>query len=168
MKDVSEFTLDEASSPEERSLTHVLSRSLIEGFFWIAFIYDDRSQISTRWESFKNGFKREYLKLLNEPQLPHLSALEPADPSWASLPNPMDVKSMLAQLRNAHGDRLDFLYSIYRISSFDTHGRNLAAVLEDVFSKPVKFPVLKIGSAIELISNHYLVVLDELRKRGDI
>jgi hypothetical protein len=95
--------------------------------------------------------------------------LEPADPAWTrqaqGLPN---VSTMLTGLRNNYGDRLNYLYPIYRISSFDTHGRSLGTIFEAVFGKKCEFPILKIKYAFELMANQYLVVLNDLRNSGAI
>jgi hypothetical protein len=60
---------------------------------------------------------------------------------------------------------LDALYVIYRITSFDTHGKTLTALLEDVFGKPVNFPVLNIGTALELMAEEYISILARVRQR---
>jgi hypothetical protein len=78
-------------------------------------------------EELKNSFKKDYHKLLNEPRLPRKNELEPADPSWANLPRGLDVNSMLAQVKNDYGHRLNYLYFVYRIASFDTHGKQTVA-----------------------------------------
>lgn len=163
-----DFRLDESASNDERYFTHILVRSLLENCFWIIYLFDDPSKSSVRYDELQNSFKRDYAKLLNENQLPHKDQLEPADPSWSSLPKALDVNSMLAQSTNDYGDRLSYLYFVYRITSFDTHGKSLAAIFQDVFGKICNFPVLKIGYAIELMANQYLVVLQELRGRNEI
>lgn len=162
------FLLNESPSSDERYFTHILVRSLLENHFWIIYLFDDPSRSSTRYDELKNSFKRDYLKLLNENRLPHKDKLEPADPSWSSLSSAPDVNSMLAQVTNDYGDRLNYLYFVYRITSFDTHGKSLGAIFQDVFGKTCNFPVLKIGYAIDLIANQYLVVLQDLRKRNEI
>ena len=163
-----DFRLDESASNDERYFTHILVRSLLENYFWITYLFDDPSKSSARYDELQNSFKRDYAKLLNENQLPHKDKLEPADSSWSSLPRALDVKSMLAQSTNDYGDRLDYLYFVYRITSFDTHGKSLGAIFHDAFGKTCNFPVLKIGYAIELMANQYLVDLQELRGRNEI
>lgn len=157
-------SLDEKASVDERYITHILSRSLLENYFWIIYLFDDPMETSSRYEELKNSFKRDYAKLLNESHLPRRGDLEPANPSWAGLPRSLDVNSMLAQVRNDYGDRLSYLYFVYRVTSFDTHGKNLGTILESVFGKKVNFPVLKIRYAFELVANQYLVVLNDLRR----
>ena len=159
------FKLDLTATVDERYITHVIVRSLIEAFFQLVYLYDDPAQTAYRWDIFKNGFKKEYNKLLSEPQL-RKAALQPAQTLDPALPPALDVKSMLAQMRNNHGNKLDYLYVIYRITSFDIHGKNLSALLEDVFGHPVNFPILNIAYAIDLIANQYLVTLQDLRARG--
>lgn len=163
-----DFLLNESASSNERYLTHILVRSLLENYFWVIYLFDDPSRSSVRYEELKNSFKRDYLKLLNENQLPHKDQLEPAESSWSSLSRAPDVNSMLAQVTNDHGDPLNYLYFVYRITSFDTHGKSLGTIFQDVFGKTCNFPVLKIGDAIDLVANQYLVVLQELRKRSEI
>ena len=162
------FALDETSSVDERYLTHVLSRSLLENYFWVIYLFDDPAETSNRYEELKNSFKRDYAKLLNEPQLPRKNELEPANAAWANLPRALDVNSMLAQVKNDYGDRLSYLYFVYRIASFDTHGKSLETIFEAVFGKTCNFPVLKIRYAFELIANQYRVVLNDLRASGVI
>jgi hypothetical protein len=75
---------------------------------------------------------------------------------------------MLAQVRNDYGDRVNYLYFVYRVASFDTHGRSLGTIAEDVFGKKCNFPVLKIKEAFEFVANQYLVVLNDLRSAGAV
>lgn len=163
-----DFHLDASASNDERYFTHILVRSLLENYFWIIYIFDDPGKSGGRYDELQNSFKRDYAKLLNEPELPHKNQLEPANSSWANLPKALDVNSMLAQSKNDYGDRLNYLYFVYRVTSFDTHGKSSAAILQDAFGKVCNFPVLKIGCAIELMANQYLVVLQELRGRDEI
>lgn len=162
------FPLDETANFEQRCMTHVLFRSLLENYFRILYIFDVPSDIQVRYDAVVDNFRREYGKLLNEPLLPNKQQLEPAGAGWSQLPRGLDMSSMLAQLQNDYGDRLNYLYFTYRIASFDTHGNNLKAVADDAFGKPCNFPVLKLKFATELVANQYLVVLNDMRGRGEI
>lgn len=162
------FTTDKNASVDERYITHILARSLMENYFWLLYIYDDPVKKADRYKELINSLKRDYLKLLNEPLLPHKDKLETADPAWSTLPKTMDVNSMLAQLKNDYGDRLSYLYFIYRITSFDTHGKNLDNLLQTTFGKAVNFPVLDIGYAFDMVANQYLVILEQIRSAGEI
>ena len=162
------FALDESSSADERYLTHVLARSLLENYFTIIYLFDNPAETSSRYEALKNSFKEDYRKLLNEPRLPRKNELEPADSTWRNLAGLPNVNDMLTQVQNVHGDRLNYLYFVYRIGSFDTHGRSLETIFEAVFGKTCNFPVLKIKYTFELMANQYLVVLNDLRKSGAI
>ncbi len=44
------FTTDKNASVDERYLTHILARSLMENYFWLLYIYDDpvKRQIAIR------------------------------------------------------------------------------------------------------------------------
>ena len=162
------FTTDKNASVDERYITHILARSLMENYFWLLYIYDDPVKKADRYKELINSLKRDYLKLLNEPLLPHKDKLETADPAWSTLPKTMDVNSMLAQLKNDYGDRLSYLYFIYRITSFDTHGKSLDNLLQTTFGKAVNFPVLDIGYAFDMVANQYLVILEQIRSAGEI
>ena len=130
----------------------------------------------TRYEELKNSFKDDYRKLMNSLNTPswqgfmraHQGQLESANPAWTQVRGLPDVNTMLTGLRNDYGDRLNYLYPIYRISSFDTHGRSLGTIFEAVFGKKCGFPVLEIRHAFELMANQYLVVLNDLRTSGAI
>jgi hypothetical protein len=102
------FLLDEKSSVNERYLTHVLARSLIENWFTIIYLFDDPAQTPSRYDALKSTFRAEYRKLLNDPDLPHKNKLEPADPTWGNLPGLPNVHDMLVQVRNDYGDRLSY------------------------------------------------------------
>ena len=167
LKGVPGFTLNNAASVNERFITHVLGRSLIESFFQLMHLYDDPTQTTARWDRYKDGFRKEYGKLMLEPTMQG-RLLEPAGANWNALQPALDVRSVMAQLNNAAGQRLDPLYVIYRITSFDTHGKTLTALLEDVFGKPVNFPVLNIGFALELMAEEYISILGGVRQRLSI
>lgn len=144
---------------DERIMSHILIRSLIENYFKLLYIYDDPTKLQARFDECVNGFKIQYAKLYNDPWLPNKSQLEPSDPSWPTLNNPLDLNSMIAALMNIHGNRLNYLYFVYRIASFDTHGNSLEALFSASFSKtPCNFPVLNIDPVTELIANQYLVI----------
>jgi len=168
------FTLDASSSVSERHLTHILTRSLLENYFTIIYIFDDLSQTAARYEKLKNSFKDEYRKLMNDLNSPswqsfmqtHQGRLEPASLAWIRDQGLPDVNTMLTGLLNDYGDRLNYLYPIYRISSFDTHGRSMGAIFEAVFGKKCNFPVLQIEYVFELMANQYLVMLNNLRASG--
>lgn len=162
------FTLDKSALVDERHITHTISRSLLENYFWTLYIFDDNNEKNNRYEKLIDSFKRDYFKLTNEPMLPLKNQLEVADPSWQAITKGLDVSSMLAQVKNNRGDRLDYLYFIYRISSFDTHGKNLGTIGRSTFGKTVNFPVLEINVVFELIANQYLVILQKLRASGEI
>jgi hypothetical protein len=173
---VNGFSLDENASQDERYITHILSRSLLENYFAILYLFDDPAKMANRFEELKNSFKEDYRKLIDELKEPLLlpffqkyqNQLEAADPTWRKLLGLPDVRTMLGQVTNDYGDRLSYLYFIYRITSFDTHGRSLSAIFDAVFSKKSNFPVLKIKHAFELIANEYLIVLNNLRRSGRI
>lgn len=162
------FSLDTNVSVDERHITHILSRSLLENYFWMLYIFDDDNEKNKRYEELINSFKKDYLKLTNEPMLPHKDRLEVANPSWAALPKTQNVNSMLAQVKNDFGKRLDYLYFTYRISSFDTHGKNLGTIGRSTFGKTANFPILDLNKVFDLIANQYLVILKKLRDTGSI
>jgi hypothetical protein len=151
------------TSIDERIITHILIRSVIENYFRLLYIYDDPKLSQARFDECVNGFKIQYAKLYNDPSLPNKAQLEPSDSSWPSLKSPMDLNSMLTALMNAHGNRLSYIYFVYRISSFDTHGNSLEALFSASFNKShCNFPVLDMEKVTELIANQYLVVWTQI------
>lgn len=81
------------------------------------------------------------------------------------LPN---VKDMLKQATTANGVSLDYLYFVYRITSFDTHARSLGTIFNDVFGKTCNFPVLKLKEVFELMAEEYLAMVKARRVNGVI
>ena len=168
------LALDETSTVDERYFTHTLTRALLEPFFVILYLFDDPSQTTARHEELTNSFKDQYRKLMNDLHEPewqvfmqaHGSKLEAVNPTWTRTNQLPNVKDMLRRLQNNYHDTLDFLYPLYRITSFDTHGRSLGTLFESVFGKQCNFPVLKLKFAFEIMANQYLVVLNDLRKAG--
>lgn len=147
------------TSVDERIITHILIRSSIENFFRLLYIYDNAALSQSRFDACVNEFKIQYAKLYKDPILPHKNLLEPPDSSWPSLKGQMDLNSMLTALMNDHGNKLNYLYFVYRITSFDTHGNSLEALFKASFNKtPCNFPVLNIEQVSELIANQYLVI----------
>ena len=155
-------------SAVKRQISHILGRSLLEGFFWLTYIFDEPAQQKARFCERIDVFKREYGKLWNEPLVPGKQQMEPADPGWATLPRPKDINTILAQVKNIHGDRLSYLYFVYRVASFDTHGNSVPALFHSVFGKDCNFSVLKLDCCFDLIANQYLVILQVLRDTGKI
>ncbi|MCK7154681.1 hypothetical protein L8O12_04310 [Enterobacter kobei] len=165
------INLGKTSNVDERYFTHILSRSLLEPFFIILYIFEDPSKMTSRYEEQINSFKNQYKKLMDDLQGPEWqnfmqgdgSTLEAADASWNKLPSLPDMRTLLSRLKNSSNKSLDYLYPLYRITSFDTHGRSLATIFEAAFQKQCNFPVLDVGAAIELIASQYLAILSELR-----
>jgi hypothetical protein len=151
-----------ATCIDERIISHIMLRSAIENFFKIIYVFDDSSQTTARFDKILDGFRNDYSKLYNDIAPTFQAQIETSGSGWNTLPKPPDLKSMLAQVRNTFGTRLDYLYFIYRIGSFDTHGNSLNAMFETVFSKKCNFPFLQIAPVIELIADQYLCTLAPL------
>ena len=156
------------TTAEERYITHILGRSLLEGFFWVIYIFDSDDDRASRYEEKLNAFRREYGKLWAEKIIPHRTEMDPPGTGWSSLQKPKDINSMLAQLKNDHGDRLNYLYFLYRVASFDTHGNSLSTFFESAFEKDCNFSTLDFAYGIDLIANTYLVILRKLCSSGEI
>lgn len=156
------------ASAGERQISHILGRSLLEGYFWLIYIFDDPAQRKARFDEKLHAFKREYGKFWNEKLVPGKSQMEPADTGWAGLPKAKDVNSMLAQVKNDYGDRLSYLYFVYRVASFDTHGNSMDVLFQSLFGKPCNFSALDFNYGFDLIANQYLVILQELQSRQEI
>lgn len=155
------------ASVDERYISHILARSLIESFFWIVYIFDKPETRQARYEELVTSFKREYVKFYGE-NLSINSSLTAPDPSWSQLKSSLDVKNMITQVRNDNGIRLDPLYAIYRIASFDTHGKSLNNVTVSALGGAIpNFPVLDLQNVFDLIANHYLCTLKDLVAAGE-
>lgn len=148
-----------------RACTHIWLRSLLENYFRLEYIFDknEENERRQRFQKIINSFKSTYQKLLNEPNLPHKDKLmtPPENEDWSNIPNGLDIRSMLDQLLNDHGDRLSYLYFTYRISSFDTHGNTLPVLLKETLNDN-NFPFLKLDKTINLIANGYLNILNKI------
>jgi hypothetical protein len=156
------------ASVDERYISHILARSLIESFFWLVYIFDKPATRQSRYEELVTSFKREYARLYNE-QLSINDRISQPDPSWSQLPGGLDVKSMIAQVRNDQGNRLDPLYAIYRIASFDTHGKSLNNITVAAIGDPVpNFPALDLERGFDLIAHHYLFTLRDLEAADEV
>lgn len=146
------------NSIDERIMTHILARSIIENYFRLLYVFDDPNQSASRFNECLNDFKKNYLKLYNEPHLPQKSQLHQPDPAWSQLPNQKDLNSMMAALKNDYGDRFNYLYVIYRVSSLDTHGNSLECFFDATFQQKCNIPYLKLDKAFNLIANQYLII----------
>jgi hypothetical protein len=153
---------------EERQFTHILGRSLMEGFFWLVYIFDDPAQRAARYQEKVEAFQREYGRFWNEPHVPERPQLEPAGAAWAGLPSPRDINTLLTQVVNDHGTRLNYLYLLYRIASFDTHGNSMNNLFQSAFGRAANFATLNFTYGFDLIANHYLVILQELRAAREV
>lgn len=153
------------TSLDERRITHILMRSLLESYFWLLYIFYENNPSSwdSRFDEYMGKFKQEYLKMYNEPMLPNKNKIEPPDASWSGIKKPKDTRSILAQLHNDMGDKLDYLYFLYRVSSFDTHGISLQSLFRAAFRKDCDFPFIEIEKAVDLIANQYLVIWQKIK-----
>lgn len=150
----------------ERLFSHILLRSIFENFFWLIYIFDGQDEMlwRNRFDEYMNGFKNEYYKLYNEPDLPNKDQLLPPDPTWNKLPRPRDVRSLLTALTTIRHERLDYLYFVYRITSFDTHGKTLKTLFTSAFNQNCNFPVMKVKEAINLIADSYIVIWNQISR----
>jgi len=54
------------------------------------------------------------------------------------------------------------MYFLYRITSFDTHGKSMRSLFVEAFGKDCHFPFLKIAEPIDLIANEYLEIWQKI------
>lgn len=155
------------ASATERQISHILGRSLLEGFFWLIYIFDKPSERALRFQEKLDAFKRSYGKFWNEPYIPNRDNLQASGHGWEKL-CVKDANSVLEQVVNVHGKRLSYLYFTYRVASFDTHGNSMDALLQSAFGKPSNFTALDFGFGFDLVANHYLVILRQLLDAGEI
>lgn len=168
--------LDETATNDERYMTHILMRSLLENYFTIIYLFDEPNLTADRYNSLLNSFKKDYKKLMNDLNKPAWqtfmvaegSQLEAPISTWSMAPELPNVNDMLLQVKNDYGDKLNYLYLLYRITSFDTHGKSLGTIFEAVFGKQCNFPALRIKYAIDLIANQYLAVLHHIHHQDEV
>jgi len=168
----SSINLGHSAIDDERYFSHILLRSLLENYFTNIWLFDDLSVTSARYNNLIQGFASNYSKLMddlngNPTWKPFLagvgSKLEPKSSLVVSGAMGMSVSSMLANMKRYVGARPDFLYPLYRITSFDVHGRSLSNVMEASFNKTgLVFPIIDVNAAIDDISVDYENILDDL------
>lgn len=162
---------DEAHKTAEfKQMSYPVMRRLLEKYFNILYIFDDQAKITNRYKSYLRSIEIQYNKMLKD--------LTENNYPVNGLPNemrkyssedayPSDVKSMLATVKNnnvkPNGKNigLDFLYPTYRILSFYAHG-NLSQVIIDELSSCKNFSIIKIPETINLIANHYNIIIGNL------
>lgn len=172
------MNLSHTATVDERYLTHPLLRTLLENYFTIIWIYDDPSAITARYDMVIGKFAADYTKMWNEftthaPFGPFLagpgSTLHPATSLKVAIGTCPDVRAMLNACTRSTGTRLTDLYALYRITSFDVHGKSLATIIEKAFSSsPVNFPILDVGTALDQIATDYDNLLALLVRQGRI
>ena len=165
---LSTFDTSKEVDINQRYITHILIRSLLENYFWILYLFDKEDEKNNRYSQLINSFKRDYAKLMNEELLTCKEKLEQPDAEWSQILKGLDVRSMLTQVKNDFDDNLGYLYFAYRITSFDTHGKNLKNITDETFDKDVQFPVLDISRVCALIATEYLDLLKKLRELKEV
>lgn len=162
---------DEAHKTAEfKQMAYPVIRRLLEKYFNILYIFDDQTKTENRYKSYLRSIEIQYnkmLKDLTENNYP-VNGL-PSEMRKYSGEDiyPNDVKSMLATVKNNNikpngkNIRLDFLYPTYRILSFYAHG-NISQVIIDELSSCQNFSIIKIPETINLIANHYNIIIGNL------
>jgi len=169
MKPDGQFVLDDSASVDERYITHPLIRSLLENFFKIIYIFDDSESESERFEKAVNGFKEDYRKLFNDLNQDawkdfmdkYHDSLQTPNSAWTKLSRLKNINDMLNELRNNDGNKLQYLYPLYRITSFDTHGNSLNVFFEETFDVSCNFPIIDIKFALNLMASEYFELLEK-------
>lgn len=146
---------------DSRYFSHILARSLLENFFTLIYLFDKNDKREERFNEILNGFKQDYIKLYNEAELPYKENLT-SPQQWNELQKGKDIKSMLDAVRNENGERLGYLYFVFRITSFDVHGKNLPVFLDQSFTSSKNFPVLYLDKVFNLIVSEYLEIWQKL------
>ncbi|MCH7340307.1 DUF5677 domain-containing protein [Acinetobacter higginsii] len=167
----SSFRLDKTSSIDERYFTHPLIRSLLENFFKIIYIFDTSELESQRFEQAVNSFKEEYRKLFKDLSKEawnskfmdeYRDKLNPAKDEWNNLQKLINPNDFLLQLNNIDGENLQYLYVLYRITSFDIHGNSLKVFFDSSFNSHSSFVILDIRKTLNVIASEYLGLLKKI------
>lgn len=168
---IGSFKLDNNASIDERYITHPLIRSLLENYFKIIYIFGDSELEGERFEKAVNGFKIDYRKLINDlkqeawedfMQNYGASLPSPSD-DWKTLPKLNSINDILVELENDAGDKLQYLYPTYRITSFDVHGNSLNVFFDKAFDTQCSFLILDIRKVINLIASSYIEFLNKYK-----
>ena len=146
---------------DERAISHVLIRSLLESFFWVRYIFESQNLVDrqTRFQRQLDEFQRQYAKMHNDPHLPYKNQIPAPQPNWINHPTAPDAASILRMQKNITGQRLDSLYFTYGVSSFDTHGRAAPELFAQSFGQAnPQFHFLQIEPAIETAADMYIAI----------
>lgn len=175
------YSEDAHKTLEFKQMTYPIVRRLLEKYFNILYIFDEPTKISDRYKSYLKSIEIQYNKMLND-------LIKNGYPT-NGLPNemhkydgeidfPRNLTSMLTTMKNDNTKpngknyKLDFLYPCYRILSFYAHG-NMNNVILNELSSSNDFSIIKIPEIINLIANHYNIIIgtifpDILKKHGFI
>lgn len=167
-----------SASIDDRNFTHPLLRTLLETYFLNLWLFDNLTQAPTKYASVLGKFAAQYQTFWNELNADPAyaaymagpgSVLPPASTLAVATGPLLDVKSMLAAVTRSNGTRATDLYLLYRISSFDIHGRALAITIETAFARTgLHFPILDVSTAIDQMAVDYDLILDDLIAAGMI
>lgn len=155
---------------EFKQMTYPIIRRLLEKYFNILYIFDNPKEINNRCKSYLKNIEIQYNKMIKELQENNY----PTNglPSQMQKYNnetdyPNNIKSMLQTIKNDNikpngkNYNLEFLYPQYRILSFYAHGNIDKTILDEISPNNSNFPVIKIPEIINLIANHYNVLIEE-------
>ena len=150
-------------SIDERYITHILIRSLLEGYFWLLYIHDDPHIQKSRFEERINGFKTNYFKLYNDPHvdLHYKKKISKPDPCWGEIRRSRNIHDILVQLKTDDGAPLNYLYFTYRITSFDTHAISMPTLFQEAFKNNGNFLHTPTKKIINLMANEYYIILSQ-------
>ena len=154
--------------PDQRIITHPLLRTLLEGWIWVSYIFgeDDEDTKINRFNELLNGFKLDYSRLIDDRFLPHKDQLPsiPNGENWQNSRRPKSTKDLLVAIKNEYGHRLDYLYILYRVTSFDIHAKASEALFNEAFGGPCSFARIKPDKIINLMAGGY----SEIREKHNL
>lgn len=164
-----QFSLDDSASVDERYITQPLIRSILENYFKIIYIFDVRELERERFEKTVNGFKDDYRKLFNALKKPgwekfmneYGSTLQSANDGWSDLPKLKNINDLLVEMDKFSDYKIQHLYALFRMSSFDIHGNSLKVFFDVAFDTECNFPIINIKDVIEMIAYTYDALLNE-------
>lgn len=158
---------------EVRELAYPLIRRLLETYFRVLYIFDERATLEQKMNDYIGYVKNLYHKCYNDIQsidqfltnanIQHKSYVNQLPSIDKGTPNKCydNVKSMLEQVKNSAGSNFGDFYLWYRIASFYTHG-NINFELWNIISpNNNNFPIIHIYDLFELMAKDYNKIINE-------
>ncbi|MEI8395045.1 MAG: DUF2934 domain-containing protein [Rhodospirillaceae bacterium] len=163
-----EVSLEDVNEKERiLRIQNIILRASVETFFWMMYIKhsESRGTEQTRIDEYRGNFCDQYNKIHSDISAqPFVSALAGSggigsiSTSFA-FPNKLDVRSMLDHVKNDFGNKISYIYPIYRLASLSVHGIDIMSLKKFFFKSGGAFPYVKWDKVVQVISSEYFHML---------